>query len=232
MKPPRKNPNLSQRLGYAFTQPKLLEQALTHRSHGRTNYERLEFLGDAVLNLSISCALLARYPQAKEGDLSRLRAHLVQESTLASLARNFQLGEHLKLGEGELKSGGQERASILADAVEALIGAIFLDSNFDTAQKILLAWYEPLFNTATLNEDKKDPKTVLQEYLQSRKEPLPEYKILEISGQSHVQLFTVMCTVASRALHTEGQANNRRAAEKIAAQKMLTLLLPLGTKPN
>lgn len=217
-------PNVCKRLGYVFVQPQLLEQALTHRSFGRDNYERLEFLGDAVLNLSISKTLLARYPNAKEGDLSRLRSHLVQERTLADLARRFALGPHLKLGEGELKTGGQDRPSILADTLEALIGAIFVDANFETAHEKITQWFSPLLDTISVQDDKKDAKTQLQEYVQSLKEPLPHYQIASVTGQSHAQVFKVNCTLSARALTTQGQAHSRRAAEKLAAEKMLKLL--------
>lgn len=219
------NPNLCNRLGYQFLQADLLEQALTHRSYGRNNYERLEFLGDAILNLSISKTLLARFPTAKEGDLSRLRSHLVQERTLAELARSFQLGPHLKLGEGELKTGGQDRPSILADTLEALIGAIFTETHFETAHHTITQWFTPLLDSIALQDDKKDPKTQLQEYVQGLKEPLPKYHIESITGQSHAQVFKVNCSLSSRALTTQGQAHSRRAAEKLAAEKMLKLLL-------
>ncbi len=225
MKPLKSN-QLLKRLGYSFSQPALLQQALTHRSFSSHHNERLEFLGDSILNMSIAHALFLRFPTAKEGDLSRLRASLVKGDTLSEIAREFSLGDCLKLGEGEVKSGGAARSSILADAVEAIIGAIFLDSGFESARDVLLTWYSPRLNALSLEQDEKDPKTLLQEYLQGRRAPLPQYDVVKIEGESHAQLFTVTCRIQSHPSATQGVAASRRAAEKEAAEKMLAQIIP------
>lgn len=223
---PLKNKRLVERLGYQFVRAELLEQALTHRSYGSHNNERLEFLGDSILNFSVAHALFERFPAAKEGDLSRLRAALVKGDTLAEIAREFDLGDFLKLGEGELKSGGFRRASILADALEAIIGAIFLDAGFEVARNVLMAWFQVRLAALSLSHDEKDPKTLLQEFLQSRKQPLPQYDVVKVEGESHAQMFTVSCRVQALSSATLGVAPSRRAAEKEAAEKMLALILP------
>jgi ribonuclease III len=223
---PAKNNALAECLGYRFINPDLLHQALTHRSFGATHNERLEFLGDSILNLVIAEALYEKFPAAKEGDLSRLRASLVKGDTLAEVARDFSLGTYLRLGDGELRSGGQERSSILADAVEAIIGAIFLDAGFVQARQIVRDWFKNRMSHMSLAIDEKDPKTLLQELLQGRKKPLPIYEVVGVEGESHVQIFTVSCAVADLASITTGVASNRRAAEKEAAEKMLALLKP------
>ncbi|HMW48713.1 MAG TPA: ribonuclease III [Cellvibrionaceae bacterium] len=221
-----KNNHLAHSLGYKFSNPDLLHQALTHRSFGATHNERLEFLGDSILNLVIAEALFEKFPTAKEGDLSRLRASLVKGDTLAEVARDFGLGEYLRLGEGELRSGGQMRSSILADAVEAIIGAIFLDAGFMQARQIVRSWFQARMSNMSLAVEEKDPKTLLQELLQGRKKQLPVYEVVEVEGESHAQVFTVSCTVAHIDSVTTGVASNRRAAEKEAAEKMLALLKP------
>lgn len=186
-----KNNGLTLALGYKFSNADLLHQALTHRSFGATHNERLEFLGDSILNLVIAEALYEKFPAAKEGDLSRLRASLVKGDTLAEVARDFALGEHLRLGEGELRSGGQTRSSILADAVEAIIGAIFLDAGFAQARAIVRTWFQVRMNNMSLAIEEKDPKTLLQELLQGRKKQLPVYEVIDVEGESHAQVFTV-----------------------------------------
>ena len=221
-----KNKDLEQRLGYQFVNADLLDQALTHRSFAANNNERLEFLGDSILNFSVAHALFQKFPAAKEGDLSRLRATLVKGDTLAEIARGFSLGDFLKLGEGELKSGGAQRGSILADALEAIIGAIFLDSGFEVAKQVLLAWYSLRLDALSVNQDEKDPKTLLQEFLQGRKQPLPQYEVVKVEGESHAQIFTVSCRIKSLSSATLGFGSSRRAAEKEAADKMLALILP------
>lgn len=215
---------LSKRLGYQFSQAELLTQALTHRSHARKNNERLEFLGDAILNCTIAQQLYQRFPNAREGQLSRLRAHLVKGETLAELGRAFELGDCLKLGSGELKSGGFRRDSILADAVEAIIGAISLDSDLPTAQKVVVSWYEERLSELNLRDNIKDSKTRLQEFLQARKAPLPSYHVSLVSGEAHDQTFVVDCEVEGLDQPTQGQGNSRRIAEQEAARAALNAL--------
>jgi len=212
------------RLGYRFSNEELLIQALTHRSHSRRNNERLEFLGDAILNCTIAQQLFSRFPKAREGQLSRLRAHLVKGETLAELAREFELGECLRLGSGELKSGGFRRDSILADAVEAVIGAISLDSSMADAQNVIIRWYEPRLSDINLSDNIKDSKTRLQEFLQSRKAPLPVYNVREVNGEAHDQNFIVDCEVAGLDQATVGEGNSRRIAEQEAARAALKAL--------
>ncbi|MFV8781777.1 ribonuclease III [Microbulbifer sp. SA54] len=207
---------LSKRLGHQFTREDLLKLALTHRSHGSRNNERLEFLGDSILGFSISAALFEKFPEGREGQMSRLRAQLVSGETLAKLAKELEIGECLFLGEGEMKSGGHRRASILADAVEAIIGAIYLDAGFEAARQRVLAWFAPRLENLSL-ETAKDPKTRLQEWLQARQKPLPEYSVLEVGGEEHSQEFVVECRVAGLKEPVKGMGSNRRAAEKAAA---------------
>ena len=215
---------LSQRLGYQFKDVALLQQALTHRSFSRKNNERLEFLGDAILNCTIAQQLYDRFPKAREGQLSRLRAHLVKGETLAELGREFELGECLRLGSGELKSGGFRRDSILADAIEALIGAISLDESLDAAQRVIVQWFEQRLQELNLSDNIKDSKTRLQEFLQSRKAPLPQYSVREVSGEAHDQTFTVDCEVEGLEQPTVGAGNSRRIAEQEAARAALKAL--------
>ena len=211
--------------GYQFEQEELLEQALTHRSHSRKlNNERLEFLGDSILNLTISIHIYARYPDASEGELSRIRAAMVRQSTLAKVGRGIGLGDHINLGGGELKSGGHRRASILADAMEALIGAVFLDSDFSAAQRVVLGLFRQPLEDLGDGESLKDPKTRLQEYLQGRKMALPEYLVETTAGTSHEQIFTVSCKLAELDIETRGNGSSRKKAEQQAAQKVLEAL--------
>lgn len=215
---------LSHRLKHKFGDPTLLEMALTHRSHGAGNNERLEFLGDSILNFCIAESLFHKFGSAPEGDLSRLRAAMVKGETLALIARELELGENLRLGEGELKSGGFRRDSILADAVEAIIGAIYLDAGMEAARKEILTLYEERLAQVSVTKTGKDPKTQLQEYLQSQGKPLPRYKVISINGEAHAQEFTVSCSVTVSKETTTGTATNRRAAEKLSAEKMLVHL--------
>lgn len=215
---------LCAKLGYDFKDPHLLEAALTHRSIRGLNNERLEFLGDSILNFIIAAALFQQFPTAKEGDLSRLRANLVKGDTLAELAQEFELGNYLKLGAGELKSGGYRRKSILADALEAIIGAIYLDGGMAVCQERLLRWYESRLQETSRHSGLKDPKTRLQEYLQAKKVPLPNYSVLSIQGEAHKQTFRVACKIEKFNHITEGVGSSRRSAEQEAAQKYLEYL--------
>ncbi|MCV2403840.1 ribonuclease III [Marinomonas sp. C2222] len=215
---------LSRRLGYFFADLGLLELALTHRSFGGKNNERLEFLGDSILNYIIAEDLFHRFPKAKEGELSRLRASLVKGDTLAEIAREFQLGDFLKLGAGELKSGGFRRDSILEDAVEGIIGAIFLDAGMDICRQHVLSWYKSRLDATSLKSVTKDPKTLLQEYLQAHKYSLPQYSVINIEGDPHDQTFNVHCHVDLLEEVVEGTGNSRRIAEQNAAAKALKKL--------
>ena len=211
-------------LGYRFKEPRLLTEALTHRSAGSNNNERLEFLGDGVLNFVVAAALYDRYPNASEGELSRLRASLVKGETLADVATTLGLGEFLLLGSGELKSGGFRRASILADALEAVFGAIFLDAGFDVCRERILAVMHPYIENVPDVSKLKDPKTRLQEWLQSRRLALPEYSVIEVSGEAHKQRFVVSCTVDGLDQPVEASGKSRRRAEQAAAEKALEVL--------
>lgn len=219
-----KHQRLQHRLGYQFNNQQLLELALTHRSCGSKNNERLEFLGDSILNLIVGEALFLKFADAREGQLSRLRSQLVKGETLAVIAREFELGDCLILGEGELKSGGHRRDSILADCVEALIGAIYTESGFDACRQQVLAWYATRLDELTLDSPAKDAKTRLQELMQSRQKPLPQYEVVEVEGEAHAHMFTIECRVAISAKTTRARASNRRDAEKQAAEEMLSLL--------
>jgi len=212
-------------LDYRFSDLNLLQQALTHRSAGSRNNERLEFLGDAVLGSVVAAEVYERYPHAREGELSRLRSSLVRRESLAGMARQLDLGRYLHLGSGERKSGGHQRDSILADALEAIFGAIYLDGGFEPCRQCILALLEPMLGTDPDPDKLKDPKTRLQEYLQALQLGLPEYDILDVSGDAHAQSFRVSCTVtAADTRVTEGRARSRRHAEQKAAAKMLELL--------
>ncbi len=224
MQPSIKYQRLQARLGYEFNSPKLLQLALTHRSHGANNNERLEFLGDSILNLVIGEALFKRFIDVREGQLSRLRSQLVKGETLAEIAREFELGECLILGEGEMKSGGHQRDSILADTVEALIGAIFTETNFEICRAHVLSWYAERLSLLTVDTTAKDSKSRLQEHLQSLRKPLPEYEVVEAAGESHAQIFTIECRVVLLKQAVRAQASNRREAEKMAASEVLRLL--------
>ena len=213
------NQRLQQALGYTFKQPELLTQALTHRSYGAANNERLEFLGDSVLNCSIARKLYETFPDLPEGSLSRLRANLVCQDTLAEIATSLRLGESLWLGEGELKSGGFRRPSILADALESLFGAILLDAGFDEAQRVVRGLFDPLVAKIDPKASGKDAKTQLQEMLQSRRLPLPEYRLVDTRGEAHDQSFIVECVLTKPSLTTRGMGKSRRAAEQEAARE-------------
>ena len=206
------------RIGHTFNNMALLELAMTHRSFGGQNNERLEFLGDSIVNFVIAEALFERFPQAREGQLSRLRARLVRGQTLAELAREMEFGDCLRLGSGEMKSGGHRRDSILADAVEAVLGAIYLDAGMDIARTRVLAWYAERLASIDLQDTQKDPKTRLQEFLQSRQSPLPRYEVVSVKGEAHDQTFTVECHVELLATHTVGIGSSRRHAEQQAAE--------------
>ncbi|CAL4326319.1 ribonuclease III [Buchnera aphidicola] len=211
-------------LGYTFTHKDLLRQALTHRSASSKHNERLEFLGDSILSFVIANALYQHFPYIDEGDMSRMRATLVRGNTLAEIAYEFDLGEYLKLGQGELKSGGFRRESILANTVEALIGSIYLDSNIQTVEELILKWYEKRLEKISPGDTQKDPKTRLQEYLQSKHLSLPMYFIVEIYGEAHNQLFTIHCKVSIISEYLIGTGSSRRKAEQDAAQKALIKL--------
>jgi ribonuclease-3 len=212
---------LCRALGYRFSEQGLLEQALTHRSASGLNNERLEFLGDSILGFVIANELYERFPEASEGQLSRLRATLVKRDTLAKLARQFALGDYLNLGPGELRSGGQARASILADAMEAILAAIYLDSDYATTRGVILSLFEARLQALDLDAHQKDPKTRLQELLQARKIALPNYEIVETSGTPHDQVFVVRCTIDELRLEREGTGSSRRRAEQEAASRLL-----------
>lgn len=216
---------LARTIDYAFQQPGLLELALTHRSYNGThNNERLEFLGDSILNFVVGEALFLKFPQAREGQLSRLRASLVKGVTLTKIAKQLDLGPFLKLGPGELKSGGSRRESILADAVEAIIGAVYLDGGNERAKSLILNWFESRLQTISLQDTTKDNKTLLQETLQARKLELPIYDIVDVTGKSHAQQFVVDCRVDELGLSARAEGQSRRQAEQIAAGKLLTEL--------
>ena len=217
---------LYKNLNYTFQSPALLMQALTHRSYSRKSYERLEFLGDAVLNFIMAEELYRRYPRAKEGEMSRRRAFLVNGEKLVMLAQQLKINQYLLLGAGELKTGGSFRHSILADATEAIIGAIYLDSNLKHCQDVVLSWYtEKDFDQARVM---KDPKSELQEWLQGKNFSLPRYTLVHLSGQAHAQQFTVSCQVKGLSHLTEGTGSSRRKAEQEAAFNFLKLLLATG----
>jgi ribonuclease-3 len=208
--------------GYQFKHRELLEQALTHRSFSRSaNNERLEFLGDSVLNLIISNFIYGRFESASEGRLSRIRASLVKQDTLAMVAREIGLGDHILLGGGELKSGGFRRDSILSDALEALIAAIYLDSDYAQAEKTVLHLFDNLLQAVDVGSSLKDPKTQLQEYLQGRQKSLPLYEVIQTNGKSHDQVFTVSCELSDLGLQSEGKGSSRKKAEQQAAHNLL-----------
>lgn len=216
---------LEKKIGYTFKDPAMLVRALTHRSAGSRHNERLEFLGDSLLSMVIADALFHRFPKVNEGDMSRMRATLVREKTLAELAREFELGEYLILGPGELKSGGFRRESILADAVEAIIGAVYLDANIEQVQAMMLGWYEDRLDAIQPGIDQKDPKTRLQELLQGKRKPLPTYTVEQVIGEAHNQKFTVHCQIEGMAQPVIGIGTSRRKAEQSAAEHALEVLL-------
>src|SRR5690606_2574213 len=215
---------LFHRLGHEFRNPRLAEQALTHRSFSADHNERLEFLGDSILNFVIAEALYERFPAAPEGELSRMRARLVKGETLADIARGFQLGDSLNLGSGEMKSGGHRRESILADAMEALIGAIYLDAGLDVCRLRVHEWFSARLVQLVPGDRNKDPKTLLQEMLQARAQPLPLYRLLETTGAEHQQQFQVVCEIAALTEPFTGRGGTRRAAEQAAAEQAIAKL--------
>jgi ribonuclease III len=221
--------SLCRQIGHVFTQPQLLQRALTHRSHSAAHNERLEFLGDSVVNCVVAKYLHDTYTDLPEGDLSRLRSNLVNQQTLYLLAQQLHLGELLLLGEGERKSAGSQRPSILADALEALIGALFLDGGFGVAEKTVLSLYIPFIQQADVLTLGKDAKTLLQEYLQGRKLALPKYTVIATQGEAHAQLFQVECVIAQLKMATRGEGSSRRIAEQMAAdaayQKLISPLI-------
>jgi len=215
---------LAERIGHRFQDSGLIEQALTHRSAGSPNNERLEFLGDAILGFIIADELHARFPDADEGLLSRLRARLVRKSSLAALARQVDLGSHLLLGPGELRSGGQSRDSILADALEALFAAVYLDGGYSDARVMIHGLYAPRFAELSATAVEKDPKTRLQEYLQARGCSLPQYTVEQVTGEQHAQQFRVTCRVDDLDRSSEGSGSSRRRAEQDSADRLLEAL--------
>lgn len=215
---------LCRSIGYQFTNMGLVETALTHRSAGSINNERLEFLGDAILGFVVADFLYRNYGEADEGELSRLRAALVKGDSLAEIARTLHLGKYLNLGPGELRSGGHSRNSILADAVEALLAAVYLDGGYPAAREMILSLFEKKLASLSRKSQQKDPKTRLQELLQSRKIALPIYTVISITGEQHEQCFTVSCQVEALNLTTEGSGSSRRKAEQSAANQFLRQL--------
>lgn len=212
---------LLNKIGYEFEDPQLLTEALSHRSSGACNYERLEFLGDSFLNFVIATELFQHRKDDNEGALSRLRATLVRESTLADIARELKLGDYLKMGVGELRSGGFKRDSILSDVVESIVGAVFLEAGFETARALVLRLYGNRIETLPPSAQLKDPKTRLQEQLQSKGHERPDYLVIETTGKSHEMRFTVSCTLSNPALRVTAEAGSKRKAEQSAAQLML-----------
>jgi len=216
---------LEKNLDYHFKNPDLLVQAISHRSSGNNHYERLEFLGDSILGFVIAAELYQKFPKATEGQMTRLRSSLVKGKTLAILSRKLSIGDFLLLGSGELKSGGYRRDSILADAFEAIVGGIYLDAGIEACRNCLMRWYEELLSAADPDEMTKDPKTLLQEHMQSLKLDLPEYKTVAITGEDHKQQFEVMCKCEGNNNHPACSATatgtSRRQAEKLAAKIVL-----------
>lgn len=215
-------------LDYQFQDAALLEQALTHRSHGARHNERLEFLGDSVLNFVVAALLYKRFAKIDEGDLSRLRANLVKQSSLADIAQKLSLSQYLRLGEGELKSGGFRRPSILADTLEAIFGAVFLDSGFEAAQKTIARLYTPIIQSVDPKTLGKDPKTLLQELLQGRKLDLPTYTVIATHGAAHNQMFDVECSIPALDIKVSAAGSSRRAAEQLAATQAIAAAQALG----
>lgn len=215
---------LCRRLGYEFKSLRYLTQALTHRSARSQNNERFEFLGDSILSAVIANALFTKFPEQTEGQLSRLRAHLVKGETLAQIAQQVELGNYLILGQGELKSGGFRRASILADALEAIFAAVFLDADFYAAQQVILKLYDAYLSDPMLHFNLKDYKTQLQEQLQAKKYTLPTYTLIKVIGEEHEQIFHITCEVTQLKLIAQGEGDTRRKAEQLAAKALLQQL--------
>ncbi|MFT3756833.1 MAG: ribonuclease III [Pseudoxanthomonas sp.] len=216
------------RIGHVFADAGLLERALTHRSASPHNNERLEFLGDGVVNLLAAEALFQRWPKADEGVLTRARAELVREASLAVIARELQLGPRLLMGPGEMKSGGHRRDSILADAVEAVVAAIYLDAGFEACRAVVLPWFETAIAALPVGKPEKDAKTRLQEWLQARQQPLPAYELVGESGDEHAKVFRARCTLVEADVSAEGEGSSRRNAEQAAAAAVLELLRKSG----
>ena len=223
---------LEQVLHYTFENKALLELALTHRSLGARNNERLEFLGDSVLGTSVSALLFHRYSKLDEGDLSRVRANLVKQAALADIAQTLGLSQYLRLGEGELKSGGFRRPSILADTLEAIFGAIYLDAGFNTAQAVIQRLYEPVLASVDPQTIGKDAKTLLQEFLQAHKMALPAYVVVATHGAAHSQQFEVACDISELGVHVQATGASRRAAEQTAAKLALEQAMSLKPGPG
>ena len=223
---------LQKRLGHVFANPRLLERALTHRSFSADHYERLEFLGDSVLNLAVAGLLFEKLNQLPEGDLSRVRANLVKQDTLHRMAERLGLASGLRLGDGEKRSGGHKRPSILADALEAVIGAVYLDAGFDAAAQLVGRLYSDVELSAQMGAMGKDPKTDLQEWLQGRKMQLPQYRVVATLGEAHRQTFDVECTVSELGRSERGIGASRRAGEQAAAAAMLAFLRGSATAPK
>ena len=219
------------RIGHVFADPALLAQALTHRSAGSPHNERLEFLGDGVVNLFAAEALYLRCPAADEGVRTRARAELVREAPLAAIARQLELGERLTLGPGELKSGGFRRDSILADALEAVVAAIYLDAGYEACRRVVLPWFEQALAALPVGKPEKDPKTRLQEWLQARQRSLPAYELVSESGEDHAKVFIARCTLSEPPVSAEGQGTSRRLAEQAAAAAVLERLEPSPRQP-
>ena len=215
---------LERAIDYTFADADLLQTALTHRSHSSPHNERLEFLGDSVLNAVIAQQLYERFPRIAEGDLSRLRANLVRQDSLHQQALSLSLGQYLRLGEGELRSGGATRPSILADALEAVFGAVWLDGGFDASSRVIAHLYDGMLSEIGFGKPIKDAKTRLQEFLQGRRLPLPKYVLTATEGEAHAQSFNVVCEIANLQLKTSGQGASRRAAEQMAAENALEKL--------
>jgi ribonuclease-3 len=208
----------SRSIGYRFNDPELLKRALTHRSHGAEHNERLEFLGDSVLNCAIALQLYRAFPQLTEGELSRLRASLVSQPSLAEIAAAFDIGVNLRLGEGELKSGGSRRPSMLADALEAVLGAVFVDGGFDVACSVVETLFRDALSRIDPRTSGKDAKTLLQEHLQGRRMALPRYSVITVRGEAHDQLFEVECEINELGIRARGEGTSRRSAEQEAAR--------------
>ena len=217
---------MTEGVGHRFTDPGLLRQALRHRSAGAPHNERIEFLGDALVNLIVAEALHSRWPKADEGQLTRARASLVRESTLAAIARQLDIGGQLELGPGELKSGGHRRDSILADALEAVVAAIHLDAGFEACRERVLPWFAPLIDELPIGKVEKDAKTRLQEWLQARQAARPDYFLIEAVGEEHARVFRVGCRIPDPPLEAEGQGSSLRSAEQAAAAGILDQLAP------
>lgn len=225
--------NLLKKLEYSFNDIELLNEALTHRSYAAKNNERLEFLGDGILNFVIAHELFKQYPDVQEGDLSRLRANLVNKESLAVIAKQLELGDVIRLGSGELKSGGFRRPSILADAVESIFGAVYCDGGFEPCRELIVRLYANRLSSPTDLQSLKDPKTQLQELLQSRRFALPDYQVTNVTGQAHAQIFHVRCNIKPMNIDVSGKGKSRRKAEQVAAEKAITeVKANFGSKQN